>query len=88
MLLFLHGAYQSNSSFLPLIRQLLNLSSDYSDKFVLDTFTIQLPGYYSEDKKFELRVVQEQILEFIETKKQITTYKNKLCCGFIKESQA
>jgi pimeloyl-ACP methyl ester carboxylesterase len=71
MLLFLHGAYQSNSSFLPLIRQLLNLSSDYSDKFVLDTFTIQLPGYYSEDKKFELRVVQEQILEFIETKKQI-----------------
>lgn len=71
MLLFLHGSYQSNSSFLPLIRTLLNLNSQYSDKFILDTFTIQMPGYHCEDSIFDTKIIDEKIKEFVVQKKPV-----------------
>lgn len=68
MLLFLHGAYHTSSSLLPLIRDLLDLSSDYSDRFILDNFTIAIPGYHCNDKAFDSRYLQDSIIQFSQDK--------------------
>ncbi len=71
MLLFLHGAYHTASSLLPLIRTNLDLNSQYSDRFLLDNFTISIPGYNNLDKSFDIKYLQDLITEFINTKKEI-----------------
>jgi hypothetical protein len=71
MLLFLHGAYHTASSLLPLIRTNLDLSSEYSDRFLLDNFTIAIPGYNNPDQNFDVKYLQDSITEFVQSKKEI-----------------
>jgi hypothetical protein len=73
MLLFLHGAYQTASSLLPLIRTTLDLGEEYSDRFLLDNFTIAIPGYKSTDTSFDTKYLQDLINQFYNTKKEIQT---------------
>jgi hypothetical protein len=65
MFLFLHSITETNSSLIPLIKSLFDLNHDtYSDKFLLDTFTIQIPGYDSADSNNEYKEIERRIVEF------------------------
>jgi hypothetical protein len=62
MFLFLHSATETNSSLIPLIKSIFDLDhQDFTDKFLLDTFTINLPGYDSPDSNFEYKDIENKI---------------------------
>ncbi len=61
MFLFIHGTGATNSFWLPQIRGILGLDQSYSDKFLLDLFTISLPGHPKNDKYFDLSDLEKFI---------------------------
>jgi hypothetical protein len=65
MILFLHSAFASSSSLVMFVRETLELSDEYTDRFIIDTFTISVAGYYTEDEEFDQRKIFTQINEFI-----------------------
>ncbi len=68
MFLFLHGITETNSSLVPLIKSVFDLEhGEYSDKYLLDTFTIQIPGFDGKDANFEFEVIEKLIREFAES---------------------
>ena len=69
MFLFLHGVMETNSSLIPLIKSTFDLEhEDFSDKVLLDLFTIQIPGFDDRDTEFEFGQIEDRIIEFAETK--------------------
>jgi hypothetical protein len=66
MILFLHSAFASSSSLVMFIRETLELNEEYTDRFIIDTFTISVGGYYSHDEEFDQRKVFRQINDFID----------------------
>jgi pimeloyl-ACP methyl ester carboxylesterase len=64
MLLFIHGSGATNSLWIPQIRGILSLEDqDLSDKYLLELFTISLPGHSKDDRYFEI----EDVVKIIET---------------------
>lgn len=78
MFLFVHGTGATSSFWLSHIRFILGLDSKYSDRELLDIFTISLPGHNSNDKEFDLDYTEKQILNFIQENllKQQKLYKD------------
>ena len=79
MVIFIHGLYQTSSSFLPFIKELFGLnytSSDGSDtdkmtdKFLLDTFCLNLSGYDLPDEFFGYKDIENNLLKSIENRHQ------------------
>jgi hypothetical protein len=65
MFLFLHGAMETNSSLIPLIKSIFDLGHDeFSDRFLLDNFTIQIPGFDDSDKDFDFGEIEDRIIDF------------------------
>ena len=65
MLLFLHGVMETNSSLVLLIKSIFDLEhGDYSDKYLLDIFTIQIPGFDDTDADFVFEDIEIKIREF------------------------
>jgi pimeloyl-ACP methyl ester carboxylesterase len=68
MFLFLHDLASTNSSWLPVIRSTLSLGADYSDRFLLETFTISLPGHPQNDAVLNESNIEKSIQKFIKQK--------------------
>jgi pimeloyl-ACP methyl ester carboxylesterase len=68
MFLFIHGTGATSSLWLPQIRGLLGLGKNFSDKDILDTFAISLPGHPKNDQKFDEKYVFQLIEKFVESK--------------------
>ena len=90
MFLFIHGSGASSSLWLPQIRGLLGLNKTFSDKEILDYFTISLPGHTKNDIDFDEKFVFEIIHKFIETnskkqsemaQKMILTHQPEIIAG-------
>jgi len=64
IVLFLHGTGATSSLWLPQIRGIFGFYEDYSDKYLLDLFTISLPGHPRKDKSFQYSDIENQIDEF------------------------
>ncbi len=54
MILFLHSLLGTPSLWLPHIRGVLGLKSDYSDRYLIDLFTFELPGHPDNDRSWTL----------------------------------
>jgi len=54
MILFLHSLLGTPSLWLPHIRGILNLESSYSDRYLIDLFTFELPGHPDNDRPWTL----------------------------------
>lgn len=68
MFLFLHDLASTSSLWLPIIRSALNLDKEYSDRFLLDTFTLSLPGHPENDAGFDNLQIEKAIKTFITEK--------------------
>ncbi len=65
MFLFLHGIMETNSSLVPLIKSIFDLQhGDFSDKYLLDCFTIKIPGFDDTDASFKFKDIESRIKEF------------------------
>ncbi len=69
MLLFLHGTGATGSLWIEQIRSLLSLDTSYSDKFILDLFTLSLPGHPNFDRNFTLSETEKLVQDFVLIKK-------------------
>ncbi len=76
MILFIHGLYQTSSSFLPFIKKLFDLNSvdqnpdKFTDKFLLDIFCLNVAGYDLPDSSFLYRDLEKNILESLTSRHQ------------------
>lgn len=64
MFLFIHGTLATQSLWLPQIRAILKLNSDYSDKELMNVFTLQLPGHPDNDKSFGYKEFKQAVSDF------------------------
>lgn len=96
MFLFLHSITETNSSLIPLIKSLFDLDHEtFSDKFLMDTFTIQIPGYDYVDSINEYKDIEKMIIEFRQSKLEIQQKlaqelifcKNQSAVGALKEDR-
>lgn len=65
MVLFLHGTGATSSLWLSHIRNIFGLNQDYSDKQILDLFTISFPGHPTKDRNFDYSDIENQINAFL-----------------------
>lgn len=70
MLVCVHGLFQSAGVFLPLLRSMVGNNSKFSDKFLVDSFCLWIPGYDKKDREFDYKYIEQEILEFAAQKKQ------------------
>jgi pimeloyl-ACP methyl ester carboxylesterase len=70
MILFIHGLGLTRSVWIPEIRGCLHFDGKYTDRDLLDTFTISLPGHPDEDKKFTKKDIRDKIEEVYQGKKK------------------
>lgn len=70
MILFIHGLGLTRSVWVPEIRGCLHFDGKYTDKELLDIFTVSLPGHPDEDKKFTKKDIRDRIEELYPTRKQ------------------
>jgi pimeloyl-ACP methyl ester carboxylesterase len=68
MILFIHQLGGTRSLWLPQIRGILGLSDSYTDKQLLDLFTLSLPGHPDNDEPFDFKHTRELINSFVEEK--------------------
>ncbi len=68
MFLFVHQLGSTKSLWLPQIRGILGLDEGYSDKQLLDLFTIALPGHPDDDASFGFEMTRKLIDQFVEEK--------------------
>jgi hypothetical protein len=96
MFLFLHSVTETNSSLIPLIKSIFDLDhQDFTDKFLLDTFTIQIPGYDSQDAKNDYKNIEDEIIKFSESRvelqkklsQELIFCKNQTAVGALKEDR-
>lgn len=87
MILFIHSTATTRSIWLAQIRAILALGSEFGDTFLLDLFTISLPGHPDNDADFEFKDFRVKIEKFIEknqqnqeelAKKLILSHDNKI----------
>ena len=70
MFLFLHGTGATSSLWLKQIRGIFLLDQKFSDKEILDIFTISLPGHPKNDANFDIPDIIKLIDKEIEEKRQ------------------
>ncbi|MEM1312400.1 MAG: alpha/beta hydrolase [Patescibacteria group bacterium] len=71
MLLFIHGSGATNSLWIPQIRGIFSFEDqDISDRYLLDLFTISLPGHSKDDKYFEAQDVARAIELLVPEKRE------------------
>jgi pimeloyl-ACP methyl ester carboxylesterase len=96
MLLFIHGSGATNSLWIPQIRGVLSLEDqDLSDKYLLELFTISLPGHPKDDRYFDIedvvKIIHTAILEKrakqLELADKLMFSKNKEAVEAIKSSK-
>lgn len=68
MFLFIHQLGGTRSLWLPQIRSILGLDNTYSDKQLLDLFTICLPGHPDDDEELNFIKTRKIIDNFVEEK--------------------
>jgi pimeloyl-ACP methyl ester carboxylesterase len=69
MLLFIHGSGATSSLWIPQIRGIFSLDQSFSDKYLLDLFTVSLPGHPKDDCYFELDDLVKLIDSAVQEKK-------------------
>jgi len=68
MILFLHSLLGTPSLWLPHIRGILGLESDYSDRYLIDLFTFALPGHPDNDQSWTLENARHWLRNVINEK--------------------
>ncbi len=68
MFLFIHQLAGARSLWLPYIRGILELDQSYSDKQLIDLFTIPLPGHPDDDQAFAIEDILKSIDDFVSQK--------------------
>ncbi len=68
MFLFIHQLVGARSLWLPYIRGILGLDQSYSDKQIIDLFTIPLPGHPDDDQIFTIEDILKSIDDFVSQK--------------------
>lgn len=68
MFLFIHKLGGVRSLWLPQIRGILGLDESYSDKQILDLFTLALPGHPDDDEELSFEKTRELVSLFAESK--------------------
>jgi hypothetical protein len=95
MIVFINGLYQSAGVFLPLIRSMVGSESDFSDKFLLDSCCLWIPGYDKKDREFDRKYIEDEVFEFMIQKKQaqleiadrLVVSNNRLSIDIFKNSE-
>jgi pimeloyl-ACP methyl ester carboxylesterase len=64
MFLFIHGTLATPSLWLPHIRSTLSLGAEFSDRELINAFTLQLPGHPDKDAVFTYKDFREYIAQF------------------------
>lgn len=70
MFLFIHGTGATNSLWLPQIKAIFDFEKSYSDSFLIENFTLQLPGHPDNDAQFTIEDIEVEIEKFRQEKHQ------------------